>query len=486
MRTNVCLRCWLAGMLATLVVGASWATPTLSVGTARGYPGSTVTFDVSWRADGAQATAVGAKIFFDPRNTPVATDPNGQPDCWKRPDLGKSAGFAWRPLDCDGEDCDAVRALVYHLSNQDPVPSGVLFTCRVRISPTAPLGRYGLIADYAGAADRSGNPVQAARSDGYIDVVAPPGEGCHLAGPAFGGPSWLLVGLVLATLFALRRQLRCRSLAWLACTALPSLGLVASPLRAQVQTWTTLEIEGSWKSGMESGRWSGQISAFTNGAFSGRIRLHGHSKWDEVCISGTWSSWLQGGMGKVSDAATGNAIGTFSVAASTSGIRATWTPPAPGPHSFAVTSIRPATWKRAPAEIEDSLRQGQAQRVMVTFDDYPIVRRLREQQEHRTSDRPWVEDQAFTQRYEAELARLMGKVGNDLSSVAGLRMLDVSGNTVLVELSSLDALGTLLRHPQVLAVTSDRSLELQLSESLPLIGQPLVADRLRETGTPLP
>ncbi|MDX2170499.1 MAG: hypothetical protein SF182_25730 [Deltaproteobacteria bacterium] len=153
-------------------------TVSINVGVASGTSGATVSFPVSLDSGGLDVAGIQNDIAFDPL-TPVAATPSGRPDCTANPAHGKDVFAAFQPPGCTvGVSCTAMRALVLSLSDLSPIPDGVLYTCKVAISPLAPAGTYPLSNYNLGTSDPDGNAQAVNGSDGAVIVgTAPDADG---------------------------------------------------------------------------------------------------------------------------------------------------------------------------------------------------------------------------------------------------------------------------------------------------------------------
>ncbi|MBI1817230.1 MAG: beta-propeller fold lactonase family protein [Deltaproteobacteria bacterium] len=147
----------------------------IRVGSATGAPGARVRFDVRL-ASTVDIAGVQLDLVFDP-HAPIATKPNGKPDCTVDPNLPQQVGFAFRPSDCHGTDCTAVRAIVVDLRLDEPVrpiPNGaVLYTCVAAIASDAPAAHYPLTPTELRAASPAAAIVEATGISGEIVVALP-------------------------------------------------------------------------------------------------------------------------------------------------------------------------------------------------------------------------------------------------------------------------------------------------------------------------
>lgn len=137
---------------------------TLIIGTAIIAAGDSGTFDVSLDSGGLDVAGIQIDITFD-LLTPIV-DAGGVPDCTINPATGKSLFRAF-------PDTDRARFLVLSLSNVDPIPDGVLFTCNVEVASFAPANTYPLTGSNEGASDPNGMALTTIAQDGAIIVAAP-------------------------------------------------------------------------------------------------------------------------------------------------------------------------------------------------------------------------------------------------------------------------------------------------------------------------
>jgi hypothetical protein len=147
-------------------------TVSINVGVAAGSSGATVSFPVTLDSGGLDVAGIQNDIHFDPL-TPVAATISGRPDCTANPAHGKSVFTAFQPSGCTvGLTCTGMRALVLSLSDVNTIPDGLLYTCKVAISPFAPSGTYPLVNSNQGSSDPDGGAQQANGDDGAV-IVGP-------------------------------------------------------------------------------------------------------------------------------------------------------------------------------------------------------------------------------------------------------------------------------------------------------------------------
>lgn len=94
--------------------------------------------------------------------------------CRGNPFLRQRASF--RLLDCDGDACRSVRALLYDLEpGLPPLPDGMtLFTCRVAVAPDAAAGIGELVAAKAIGSDAAGRQIPLAASPALVSIRLAP------------------------------------------------------------------------------------------------------------------------------------------------------------------------------------------------------------------------------------------------------------------------------------------------------------------------
>lgn len=173
----------LAGVVALVLCGpavvpsGASAGSQIVAGSASGAPGDQVAIDVSLAAGGAVTSALQNDLGFDPSIMSFLAAADGSPDCTVNPATGKLGGFAFEPFGCVGAACTSIRGLLFNL-DQNPIPDGLLYTCRIAIAPTAlpatyPLSVFGVVLstpEGTAVPDTSG-------VDGSLTVLAPCGNG---------------------------------------------------------------------------------------------------------------------------------------------------------------------------------------------------------------------------------------------------------------------------------------------------------------------
>jgi hypothetical protein len=135
---------------------------------------------------GAMVIGTQNRIEFD-RQTPIAAQPDGRPDCRVDEAIDKDATvFRFLPLECEPQvDCDAVRAVVLALDNVDPIPdASVLYRCRIVIAADAAVGPHALRNREARASADLGQVVPTTGTDGVIEVSAAPAASIDIGSAA--------------------------------------------------------------------------------------------------------------------------------------------------------------------------------------------------------------------------------------------------------------------------------------------------------------
>jgi hypothetical protein len=119
---------------------------TLYVGSAAGAPGATVSVSVTLGA--ADMDVVGTENELVLPAGVQALAAGGAADCTVNPAIDKDASsFTLQPPGCTpATDCTGIKAIVFDLSNVDPISDGaVLYTCRLRIAAGAAPGMVPVI-----------------------------------------------------------------------------------------------------------------------------------------------------------------------------------------------------------------------------------------------------------------------------------------------------------------------------------------------------
>lgn len=498
-----CVSGWLSWCLGVSVVCAATALaqPEIIVGSVAAQPGWVVELNVSLRKNGHDVRGAGVHIFFDPRYTPVAQRERGVPDCWVAPGVAQEGRFAFWPPGCWqwDETCDTLRAILVGLGSERPtLPDGPLFTCRVQVSPSAAPGRYELANDFADASDGAGTAIVPTRVSGAVIVSQPPGGGGCAIARSGEGP-WTHVAVMSIFLLALRWYRWLRQLMVTAgCDLTRASGrcivvvfLVSIPCAGLAQSaGTIIEISGRWwRHGSDDfGEWQGTVTLFPDGGLSGSVTLRSKDEREVLNLSatvrdgGSVRGRLRNPRGRLAGKFVGNwgSLGfgvepQVAIAGSLSrrsGERLQWR----------VDRID-VRQKRAPAEVVADLAAGKARRLAVIVDTYPAERAARSRNPNRTERATLSPNEQAVLAIELRslnesLVRALRDYGAEVPSVVG----NVPSFVIIVP--NLDVLRKVLSHPlvrEVVVPVGDRgwTVEPLLSESLPLIGQPLVESRLR-------
>lgn len=482
----------------------AFAQPEIVVGSVAAQPGWVVEVDVSLRKNGHDVRGAGVHIFFDPRYTPVAQRERGVPDCWTAPGVAQEGRFAFWPPGCWqwDETCDTLRAILVGLGSERPtLPDGPLFTCRIQVSPSAAPGRYELANDFADASNGAGVAIVPTRVSGAVIVSQPPaGGGCAIA-RAGEGP-WTHVALMLVFLLALQwyrwlRQLMAtagneltratgRCIVALFLASVPSAGLAES-------AGTIIEVSGRWwrHGSHEFGEWQGTVTLFPDGGLSGSVTLRSKDQRQVLNLSAT----VRGGgslRGRLRNP-RGRLEGKF--AGNWGGLGFGVEPQVAIAGSLSRRSGERLQWrvdridvrqKTAPAEVVADLAAGRARRLAVIVDTYPAERAARSRNPNRT------ERATLSPNEQAVLASELRFLNESLVRALrdyGAEVPSVVGNvpSFVITVPNLEVLHKVLAHPlvrEVVVPLGDRgwTVEPLVSESLPLIGQPVVESRLRGGG----
>jgi CSLREA domain-containing protein len=153
--------------------------PAIEISTQSGAQGSDIRFEARLRTGGATVVAAQVDVTFDSLNIPVAprTDADGLPDCERGAALNQQFIAVYRPQGCVGTACTTVRLFLFGLMEPfTPVPDrSVLYSCRIRIAPGAPLTSYPLTASRIILNDPDGNVVPGAIGiHGAVNVIPAP------------------------------------------------------------------------------------------------------------------------------------------------------------------------------------------------------------------------------------------------------------------------------------------------------------------------
>lgn len=143
---------------------------TLIIGTAIIAAGDTGTFDVSMDSGGLEVAGIQIDIFYDP------LAPIDVPNCVVNPATGKQLNRA--------NLGNRARFLVLSLSDVNPIPDGVLFTCPVNVPLSTPPATYPLTGANEGASDPDGMALTTVSTDGAVVVLPPPPSPTRTATPS--------------------------------------------------------------------------------------------------------------------------------------------------------------------------------------------------------------------------------------------------------------------------------------------------------------
>jgi hypothetical protein len=156
-------------------VTATMEPPRLIAGTVEGSPGDTILLPVVLRTGSFQISSASNELMFDPVNVPLATVPNGSPDCVAAPGLGSA--FRYRPQGCTGLECTVLFGNVFPITFPfDAIADGTtIYSCRIAIPAAAELGTYPLPVTNVVIGDLQGNRIaDGAGVDGEVRVVRNP------------------------------------------------------------------------------------------------------------------------------------------------------------------------------------------------------------------------------------------------------------------------------------------------------------------------
>lgn len=146
---------------------------TITIGDVVGSAGQDATLSVSLSAEAEVAETSNDTTF--PAGVGAVADLQGRPTCSVNPALDKAATFSFLPSGCTpGTDCTGVRAVIAADGNDDPIPTGVLYTCEVSIAANVEAGSYPLTCENAAASDPFGNAVPTTCDAGDVFVGLQP------------------------------------------------------------------------------------------------------------------------------------------------------------------------------------------------------------------------------------------------------------------------------------------------------------------------
>ncbi len=157
-------------------------------------PGATVDFSLRLRSEGHSVSALQFELVLQETFT-VAAGSGGQPACRVDPEIAKPASlFAFVPPDCDPHrvgDCQAVRALVFELGEQQPIPDGArVATCSLQVQLSASPGRVAVALRDVVASSPEGQRLPQARTlDGELEIVVAPSPTASLSPSPLPSPT---------------------------------------------------------------------------------------------------------------------------------------------------------------------------------------------------------------------------------------------------------------------------------------------------------
>ncbi|MDX2165757.1 MAG: hypothetical protein SF182_01785 [Deltaproteobacteria bacterium] len=161
----------IARMISTQPVAAQ----TITAGNTSGARGTQVTIPVTLQNGGLNYfAATENRIAFDPINIPVAPKVDGTPDCTVNSGINKLATFAFWPTGCTaGASCQQVRTAVYFTSasqNGLIADGATLYTCKINILGSAPVGQYPLVVTGTRGATGGGVTITTTAVSGYVNA----------------------------------------------------------------------------------------------------------------------------------------------------------------------------------------------------------------------------------------------------------------------------------------------------------------------------
>jgi hypothetical protein len=158
------VRAIMAVAAATFVSATAAATVSINIGSTRGAPGATATFQVALDSGGAQVGGVQNTILFDPA-TPIAS-------CVIHPALAGLSNWSLQPQGCTPlVNCTQANFVI--LLFGAPIPDGLLYQCDVKIAVDAADGILPLRCSGARAGDPGGQVLPVQCVEGQVEVVRP-------------------------------------------------------------------------------------------------------------------------------------------------------------------------------------------------------------------------------------------------------------------------------------------------------------------------
>lgn len=198
----------LSGTNGSVTVSAAAPTPTptqvlnsaaINLDSVDGAPGDTVTISAKLAGATNQFAATSNDIVYDSTQVDVALKTNGKPDCTINPDInadsvaGKGLSTSQPPSPATAK---VLRVGVLSTENVNPIPDGLLFTCKFKIAAAAAPGPH-VLHNTPRASDPASNLSNLSGTDGVITVaggeptptVTTPPEPTPTATQPAGGPA---------------------------------------------------------------------------------------------------------------------------------------------------------------------------------------------------------------------------------------------------------------------------------------------------------
>jgi hypothetical protein len=141
-RTGIALALGMGMALVGGVCAAAAQSPAVDVGSASGAPGATVQIPVKLVNGGGQVAAASVDISYDGTQVNVQLKANGKPDCAINPAIGQSSATSKSLLASQPSAANAkvLRVGVIGTDNANPIPDGLLLTCKFTIAAGATPG----------------------------------------------------------------------------------------------------------------------------------------------------------------------------------------------------------------------------------------------------------------------------------------------------------------------------------------------------------
>jgi len=154
---------FLALAATVLIAPAAQALVSVFAGDATATAGALVTVSVS--LDPAGEAVAGVQNDLDVDASGITLDlVNGKPNCQVNPDLEKNLGVSLR-------GAGSMRALLFSLFDNSPIPAGPLYACQFRIAAAALPGDYAISISNVAASGPAGQPLAASGADGRITIT---------------------------------------------------------------------------------------------------------------------------------------------------------------------------------------------------------------------------------------------------------------------------------------------------------------------------